>query len=165
MSLTWRPDSHPPRLKKRILIILTIFTASVLIPATLVVLYWENVIITTGPSRQEVARTAERIIRSDVPGIPGRPILGQGKAFYSPCGHQDGIQALSAFAGASVRISGIPASQHSSFEQALTDRTAPDLSALPKDQGWDAFVIWDSAKSTSGEVDVGVNCTPVARWP
>ncbi|MBV9026301.1 MAG: hypothetical protein JO362_21485 [Streptomycetaceae bacterium] len=129
------------------------------------VLHYENFIVTTGPSRKEVMQTAERIINSNVPSLPGSPVLGRKAAYYDPCGHQDGIQPLSAVAGATVRISGIPASQHSYFEKALADRIAHDLNMLPKDQNWQEFVIWDSGKSTNGEVDVGTSCTPIARWP
>ncbi len=91
-------------------------------------------------------------------------MLGPEETYYSPCGHKD-IQPLSAYAGITVRVSGIPASQHDAFEKALLDQTSADLNALPQDQYWQAFITWDSRTSSTGLVDVGVDCVPVGRWP
>lgn len=162
--MTWNPGVRPASRKKPVLLVLGVIALCIVVFVTVATLWYQNVIITTGPSRADVTRTAERIIHSDVPRLPGKPILGHTKPYYSPCGHGE-IPPLSAYAGATVRILGIPASQHSSFEKALDDQTGPDLKALPSDQQWEAFVFWDSNKSSSGEVEVEVGCVPVARWP
>lgn len=163
--MTWNPGSRPTGRKKPIFITLGAIFASILAVVTVVALWFENVIITTGPSRTDIERTAERIIHSDIPALPGKSIPGRERSYYSPCSHQDGVQPLSAYAGVSIRISGVPAAQHDAFEKALNDRTAHDLNRLPEDQNWSAIALWDSDKSTTGKIDVGVGCALVARWP
>jgi hypothetical protein len=163
--VTWNPGARPVSRKKPILITLGVIFASILVVVTVIALWFENVIITTGPSRTDVERTAGRIIRSDIPGLPGKSIPNREKTYYSPCGHQDGVQPLSAYVGVSIRISGVPASRHDAFEKALNDRTVHDLNKLPEDQSWSAIALWDSGKSSTGEIDVGVACALVARWP
>lgn len=151
--------------KRRMLLISSILFAAIVIPAGLMALRYENVLLTTGPSRKEVVATAETIIRSDVPKLPGHPALGSMSSYYESCGHQDGVQPLSGIAGATIRISGVESSQHGAFEKSLDERMDQESASLSADREWVAFVTWDSDKSMTGEVEVGTNCTPIARWP
>ncbi len=145
-------------------LVLGVVLTAVLVVVAVAVLYYENVIITTGPSRHDVSRTAEHIIRTDIADMPERPALGPEKPYYQPCGHGQ-LGPLQATAGIDVRLTGVPAARHAAFERAVNDRTIRDFNVLPVDQGWAAIVLWDSTTSPNGHLLVGMGCDSVARWP
>lgn len=162
--MTWNADPRPARRKKPVLLVLGVILASALVLVAAVVLYFENVIITMGPSRHDVSKTAERIIRTDSAGMPGYLVLARAVPYYQPCGHGQ-LGPLQAAAGVDVRVTGVPAAQHAAFEKAVNDRTIKYLNAHSGDQGWAAIVLWDTPTSTSGRLQVGMGCDYVARWP
>jgi hypothetical protein len=55
-------------------------------------------------------------------------------AIGRPCGHGE-LPPLEAYAGVSVRVSGIPAAQHAAFEGKLDDRTARDGNVVVRPGG------------------------------
>ncbi len=163
MTTTTAP--HPGSNRKKPLLRALGVTVGVLaLLVAVVVMYYENVIITTGPSRHDVTSTAERVLRQSTPHLPGHPVLGPATPYYDPCGHgETGPQQ--ADAGIKVRVTGVPAARHKAFENAVTEQTLEHTNTFRTNPGWVGFVYWDSDASSGGTITIGPGCVPVARWP